>query len=222
MAETFEAPPCYTWRTPTGEMAFRVHGQPDDFTPEDYIDTWMRGSRRLHPLVRWFAVTGDPAAMTLGRVPTSVFPPGDRDDLQDWLRPYGLEQQLSMPVSLGCRSYRTFVLARTGTDFDDEDVRIARSLQPLLMLLDRHVDAQGQLGPDARASGLSGRELAVLRLLADGGSASSIGHALGISPRTVHKHVERVYRKLGVSERVTAVRLAEQLGLVATPVPRVG
>jgi DNA-binding NarL/FixJ family response regulator len=62
---------------------------------------------------------------------------------------------------------------------------------------------------------LTGRELAVLRLLADGHTGFGIARRLGMAPRTVDKHLENAYRKLGVHDRLTAVRVAAGLGLVA-------
>jgi DNA-binding NarL/FixJ family response regulator len=82
------------------------------------------------------------------------------------------------------------------------------------MLLDRHVESLAGLDQCSETQGLSGREIAVLRLLADGGTACSIGTQLGISPRTVQKHLERIYRKLGVTDRVRAVREGEKMGVV--------
>jgi DNA-binding CsgD family transcriptional regulator len=63
--------------------------------------------------------------------------------------------------------------------------------------------------------GLTGRELAVLRLLADGKTAAAIGRTLGISPRTVHVHLTHVYGKLGVNDRLMAVSVARQIGLLS-------
>jgi DNA-binding NarL/FixJ family response regulator len=56
--------------------------------------------------------------------------------------------------------------------------------------------------------------LAVLGLLADGLTARAIGHGLSMSERTVHKHLEHVYRKLGVKDRLNAVRVAGDAGLL--------
>jgi ATP/maltotriose-dependent transcriptional regulator MalT len=61
---------------------------------------------------------------------------------------------------------------------------------------------------------LTGRELAVLTLLADSYTAAHIAHCLGVSQRTIHKHLEHVYRKLDVPDRLSAVRQGEALGLV--------
>jgi predicted acyl esterase len=40
---------------------------------------------------------------------------------------------------------------------------------------------------------------------------------LQISPRTVHKHLENLYTKLGVRDRLQAVIVAQRNGLLATP-----
>ena len=61
---------------------------------------------------------------------------------------------------------------------------------------------------------LSTRETEVLVLLAEGLSARQIATRLGLSERTVNTHVANVYRKLGVSNRVEAVREAIRMGLV--------
>lgn len=53
--------------------------------------------------------------------------------------------------------------------------------------------------------GLSKREREVLVWLKQGLSNKEIGLALGISPRTVQKHLQRVYHHLGVQTRTEAV-----------------
>jgi DNA-binding CsgD family transcriptional regulator len=71
--------------------------------------------------------------------------------------------------------------------------------------------------PDATAPyGLTGRELAVLRLVAAGRTNAQIGAELFISPRTAGVHVTNILRKLGVSNRVQAAALAERAGLAHT------
>jgi DNA-binding CsgD family transcriptional regulator/tetratricopeptide (TPR) repeat protein len=62
--------------------------------------------------------------------------------------------------------------------------------------------------------GLTGRELAVLRLLAAGQTNAQIGAELFISPRTAGVHVTNILRKLGVSGRVQAAAVAERAGLL--------
>jgi DNA-binding NarL/FixJ family response regulator len=55
-------------------------------------------------------------------------------------------------------------------------------------------------------TGLSEREVEVLRLVADGLTDREIGEALGISPRTVGRHVGSILDKLGVRNRAEAAR----------------
>jgi DNA-binding CsgD family transcriptional regulator len=61
--------------------------------------------------------------------------------------------------------------------------------------------------------GLTARELAVVRLLARGLTAEAMARRLGCSPRTVQKHLERLYRKLDVGDRLMAVERAREHGL---------
>lgn len=63
----------------------------------------------------------------------------------------------------------------------------------------------------ARACGLTEREAEVLDLIARGRSSPEIALILHISPRTVHKHCERLYAKLGVESRHAAVARAREL-----------
>ena len=51
---------------------------------------------------------------------------------------------------------------------------------------------------------LTEREFEVLRLVVAGKTNQEIGFALGISPRTVEKHVDSLYTKMGVNSRVEA------------------
>ncbi len=62
--------------------------------------------------------------------------------------------------------------------------------------------------------GLTGRWLAVPRLLAAGHTNAQIGAKLYISPRTAGVHVTNILRKLGVSGRVQAAALVERAGLL--------
>lgn len=60
---------------------------------------------------------------------------------------------------------------------------------------------------------LSKKEQAVLSCLQQGLSNEEIGLALGLRPRTVQKHLQRVYQHLGVQTRVEAiVRTYRQAG----------
>jgi DNA-binding CsgD family transcriptional regulator len=58
------------------------------------------------------------------------------------------------------------------------------------------------------ALGLTGRQADVLLLIATGASERTAAERLGISHRTVQKHLERCYRQLGVSSRSQAAAIA--------------
>jgi len=45
----------------------------------------------------------------------------------------------------------------------------------------------------------------VLALVAEGMTAKGVAMRLGVSPRTVHKHLQHAYRKLGASNRLAAL-----------------
>jgi DNA-binding CsgD family transcriptional regulator len=57
----------------------------------------------------------------------------------------------------------------------------------------------------ARSLHLSMRELQVVRATFDDRKESAIAADLGISPRTVHTHIERLHRKLEVADRLQLV-----------------
>lgn len=61
---------------------------------------------------------------------------------------------------------------------------------------------------------MSGRELAVLELLAEGCTNREIAQRLFIAQGTVKAHVASVYRKLEVHSRAEAVSRAKDLDLI--------
>jgi len=65
-------------------------------------------------------------------------------------------------------------------------------------------------------AGLTGREVEVLRLIAAGQSMKEIGRRLGISPKTVDNHLQRLYPKIGVRTRAGATLFAIEHGLAGT------
>jgi DNA-binding NarL/FixJ family response regulator len=70
----------------------------------------------------------------------------------------------------------------------------------------------------AKAAGLTEREAAILSALARGLSNEAIGKELWVAEQTVKFHLTNIYRKLGVSNRTEAARLAYQNGLVESPI----
>ena len=60
----------------------------------------------------------------------------------------------------------------------------------------------------------------MLDLLASGGTARAIARRLAVGERTVQKHLQRIYAKLGVADRLAAVQRAQLLGLLPAPALR--
>ncbi|HUG86300.1 MAG TPA: HD domain-containing phosphohydrolase [Euzebya sp.] len=91
--------------------------------------------------------------------------------------------------------------------------------------VDAVLDAAGQRRPHrahrrtAGPCGLTGREVAVLGLLARGLSNRQMAAELVVSPKTVGTHIEHVYNKIGVSSRAAATLFAVHHGLVTSDEP---
>jgi DNA-binding CsgD family transcriptional regulator len=70
---------------------------------------------------------------------------------------------------------------------------------------------------DLRSHGITGRELEVLRFLAEGLPNQEIGERLYLSPRTVERHVANIAAKIGVERRAQVVAFAARSGIGAAP-----
>jgi DNA-binding NarL/FixJ family response regulator len=68
--------------------------------------------------------------------------------------------------------------------------------------------------PDGGAEPLTGREIQVLELLAEGLSNKGIAARLGISDQTVKFHVRSISGKLGARNRTDAVRRGVRRGVI--------
>ena len=78
-----------------------------------------------------------------------------------------------------------------------------------MWLLSQQSAADGQPSRLATAA-LTPRETEVLSWVAKGKTNRDVGEILGMSPRTVNKHLERVFEKLGVETRAAAAALASR------------
>jgi two-component system NarL family response regulator len=125
------------------------------------------------------------------------------------------------------------VIVLTTYDTDDEITRALKAGAKAYVLKDISADAliacirdvlagKTYLAPAAAAKLAEGvsrvqltpRELATLKLLADGKSNKEIANELDISERTVKTHLAHLFEKLGVTSRTEAVKVATHRGLV--------
>lgn len=86
---------------------------------------------------------------------------------------------------------------------------------PLCLSLLEHLPAASVLAEQG-GEGLSGRELAVLQLIAQGCSNQQISDRLFISLHTVKSHARHINGKLNVQRRTEAVARAQVLGLLSS------
>ncbi|MEO6319482.1 MAG: helix-turn-helix transcriptional regulator [Polaromonas sp.] len=130
----------------------------------------------------------------------------------------GLAYTIAVPLYLDRRTLVSVVLERRGFDFDERDRARLDLLRPHLAFLYRHACHAGHalaatgwgmpLPTDFSAPGLTLREADVMHWLACGKTDAEIAVLLTISRRTVQKHLEHIYVKLGVETRTAAVMRA--------------
>lgn len=140
---------------------------------------------------------------------------------EELARPWGVNHQLSIPLQIGEGDHNAYLVSRPDRDFTEQELDLAKLLQPILTGLALHFRiAQSNSGAilDGQAHDLTSREITILTLLSKGLTAEGLARRLNISPRTVGKHLEHIYRKLDVRDRLMAVQTAHELGLL-TPTP---
>ncbi|PSJ27095.1 hypothetical protein B7P34_19340 [Streptosporangium nondiastaticum] len=136
----------------------------------------------------------------------------------DSARYHGGGEKLCLPTPGVPQALRALILGRD-VEFTERDLALATRIQPLVLTVDSHARELRRLRsaaplPVPAGHDLTPRELTVLGLLAEGLTAEGIARRLLISPHTVNRHLEKIYRKLGTNNRVSTVLLAKQSGLV--------
>jgi DNA-binding CsgD family transcriptional regulator len=135
------------------------------------------------------------------------------------LHPVGADHQLTIPTANPTpHSGRAWAINRSGRDFTDRELEVSLRLQPILVILERgaaaHSPRDASGNEAAERLRITTREREILQQVADGLTADEIGSLLRISPRTVRKHLENAYGKLGQHDRLRAVQRARDLAVV--------
>jgi DNA-binding CsgD family transcriptional regulator len=126
-----------------------------------------------------------------------------------WSEPAGRgdDGRLRLTASAGAGDSVVHVAVYRDEPFDERDQQV---LDLALPYLTRAVTIVGHGPGTVRAvppeSDLTTREAQILSLVAEGATNKEAGAKLGISPRTVQKHLEHIYGKLGTHRRTAAAR----------------
>lgn len=127
-------------------------------------------------------------------------------------RELGMVDQLLIPVAAADRTV-TLAIGRASWGFTRQELQLAGLLQRVIATaydwqLERErltlggADAEGD-----RFAPLTARQAEVMRLVLAGRTNDAVARDLGISTRTVAKHLEAAYRRLGVRTRTEAAAL---------------
>lgn len=170
-----------------------------------------------HPLLRHYEVTGDLAARRISDVAS------DRQFRSlglycDFYRPARVDHQLVVSVPARDDGIISVALNRHGRDFSGQQPELLDLLRPHLTqaaaiaaLLNQPVpytprDADGK-------PLLTLRQTRILQLVAAGSSDRDVARALGLSVRTIHTHLQHIYRALDVRSRTEALAHVRALSL---------
>jgi|SRR5437016_1776808 len=163
-----------------------------------------------HPLVNHYRATGDGEPVMI-----SDFLTRQRFHrlglYAEFFRGLPVEHQIAISLPGPDGQVIGVALSRARRDFCEEDRALLSVLRPALiaaLLRARRRQRAGRVLTATACSELADltqREIQILQLVADGRTNAAIAHALQVSPRTVAKHLEHIYRKLDVSSRAAAV-----------------
>lgn len=218
----------------TGRFQWDAHGRGNvmAYPFPDWFDLRDVAGRApgVHPLAQYYSthVTAEPLSTT--QVP---FSRGAAErEYEDELRACQIENHVWIPVERGIAGVLVVGVCRPVEPFDERSLALALVAQGVIVALHRHWQvlddwvADHPLATGAYAAAdqarLTSRQVVVLSLVAQGMTSRAIGSRLRISPRTVERHLQNIYSRIGVSDRVSAVRLATLSGVLAPPSVEVG
>jgi len=185
-------------------------GDPLPANPASWPDAAMI---RRHPLNAFYAATGEARVTALRDVERRGWRMDDEG--RQLVRRLGLPtEQVSMVVGDDPSAFDGWVLLAEDP-FSDEELEELERVRLLLAGLARHCRLlRSALQTVGEGPALTPREKVILCFIAQGRTVEGIAARLAISPRTVHKHQEHLYRKLGAADRLSAVLSAQRFGLL--------
>lgn len=124
----------------------------------------------------------------------------------------GVTDAMSIPFGSDGETARV-IICRDSQGFSDGEVETAQLLQPVLTGCLRQSRVMEQLRSDPlseeamRDRGLTARESQIFCRLAAGKTSQAVGQELSISVRTVEKHVQNIYARIGARNRSEAISI---------------
>lgn len=170
-----------------------------------------------HPLVNYYRTTGD------GQ-PVKISDFLGRQELHnlglysEFFRHIPVEYQMAFSLPAAEGQVVGIALNRARKDFTETDRAVLSAIAGPLDRAMRRARSQHRASAalatatvspgSGRLAGLTDREFQVLQFAAQGCTNRAIARTMGVSPRTIAKHLEHTYRKLGVTSRAAAVYAA--------------
>lgn len=195
----------------------------------DQTEVWKEHHRQ-DLWIRHVTTTGSPHATRLTELASSL-QLSRSPTYQGCYRPSGFRFMAHLPLSLDPDTSAAVGIGRGSRDLDDDVMALFEGLRAPLAGARRRLLQAGrppQLAPVNDVSHrvahmwvvrgrvgtadrqpihprpLTGRQADVLALVAEGFTNVQIGRRLGLSPRTVKKHLEAIFARLGVASRAAA------------------
>jgi DNA-binding CsgD family transcriptional regulator len=194
------------------EVGVEPHAVYYEDWPAHALDERTRASfgafAHQHPAISHYRRTRDDRPVLISDFTTRA--QFHRLDLyNEFFRPIPVEHQLSVTLAVHGPTVVGIAFNRATHEFDETERAVLAVLRrPLLNALRRaRVRTAGAAAARERPA-LTAAERIVLDLVSEGLTNDAIARRLHVSPRTVAKHLEHVYRKVGVSSRAAAVARA--------------
>jgi DNA-binding CsgD family transcriptional regulator len=146
---------------------------------------------------------------------------------RDFYQPARVDYQLVVSVPARHNGIISVALNRHGRDFSDEQRELLDLLRPHLRQAATIAALLNQPVPSVPrdADGkplLTPRQTRILQLVAAGSSDRDVARTLGLSVRTVHTHLQHIYRALGVRSRTEALAHVRALSVDGAASPLTG
>jgi DNA-binding NarL/FixJ family response regulator len=131
----------------------------------------------------------------------------------------GVRHQIAFTLPARSGRVLAIALSRKDRDYSDAERDFLNRARPYLIQAYQNAIAYSEearespqrLEETLREAGLTAREAEVMRLVALGGSNRDIAARLGLSERTVQKHLQNTFDKLDVTSRSEAAARAWEL-----------